>query len=115
MKSEMRQLPGLGPLILALLASITATGSGTLDPTFSGDGIATAFKTGSVAYAVAIDHAGRSVVVGQTTDDHVDVAIARFRPDGTPDPSLGGNGRVRMSLGADVAVAFDVAVTDDDG
>jgi uncharacterized delta-60 repeat protein len=62
-----------------------------------------------------VDHAGRTVVVGQTTDDHVDVAAARFRPNGTPDPSFDGDGRVRMSLGADAAVAFDVAVADDDG
>src|SRR5437867_6743422 len=89
--------------------------AGDLDPAFSGNGIATAFKTGSVAHAVAVDHAGRDVVVGQTTDDHVDVAVARFRPDGTPDPSFGANGRVRMSLGANAAVAFDVAVTADDG
>jgi uncharacterized delta-60 repeat protein len=90
-------------------------GAGALDPTFSHDGIVTAFKTGSIANAVAADHAGRTVVVGQTTDDHVDVAVARFRPDGTPDLSFGGDGRVRLPLGADAAVAFDVAVAHDDG
>jgi uncharacterized delta-60 repeat protein len=90
--------------------------AGALDPTFSDDGIATAFATGSVANAVAIDHAGRSVVVGEAIGDHVVVAVARFRPDGTPDPSFGGgDGRVKMSLGGDVAAAFDVAVASHDG
>ena len=88
--------------------------AGALDPTFSKDGIQTAFKTGSVAYAVAIDHEGRTVVVGQTTVDRVDVAVARFRPNGTPDPTFGAGGRVRVPIGAE-AVAFDVAVTSDDG
>ncbi|MDP9302278.1 MAG: hypothetical protein M3P43_15505, partial [Actinomycetota bacterium] len=88
---------------------------GTLDPAFSHDGIATAFGTGSVATAVAIDNAGRTVVVGYTVDAHVDVAVARFRPDGTFDPSFNGDGRVPMSLGADAALAFDVAVAEDNG
>jgi len=104
-------------LLLALAGSAqpARAAAGALDTSFSSDGIVTAFKTGSVANAVAVDHAGRTVVVGQTTDEHVDVAVARFRPDGTPDPSFGGDGRVRMSLGADAVVAFDVAVAPDDG
>ena len=88
---------------------------GRLDPAFSHDGIATAFGAGSVATAVATDDRGRSVVVGYTVDAHVDVAVARFRPDGTLDPSFNGDGRVRMSLGADAALAFDVAVAGDNG
>jgi uncharacterized delta-60 repeat protein len=89
--------------------------SGALDPAFSQDGIATAFATGSVATAVAIDHAGRTIVAGYTVDSHVDVVVARFRPDGTFDPSFNGDGRLRMSLGASAALAFDVAVAGDNG
>jgi len=107
-------------LLLAVASVVTAAhpaiaAPGTLDPTFSHDGIATAFGAGSVATAVAVDHAGRTVVVGYTVDGHVDVAVARFRPDGTLDPSFSGNGRVRMTLGADAALAFDVAIAGDDG
>ena len=102
-------------LLLAAGVDVARASAGDLDPTFSDDGIASAFKTGSVANAVAIDHAGRTVVVGETVDDHVDVAVARFRPDGTPDPSFGRNGRVRMPLHSDAAVAFDVAIAVDDG
>jgi uncharacterized delta-60 repeat protein len=89
--------------------------SGALDPAFSHDGIATAFVTGSVATTVAIDHAGRTVVAGYTVDAHVDVVVARFRPDGTFDPSFNGDGRLRMSLAASAALAFDVAVAGDNG
>jgi hypothetical protein len=89
--------------------------SGALDPAFSHDGIATAFAAGSIATAVAIDNAGRTVVAGYTVDAHVDVVVARFRPDGTFDPSFNGNGRLRMSLGASAALAFDVAVAGDNG
>jgi uncharacterized delta-60 repeat protein len=112
----MRRLSLLAVIgLTALSIAHAGPAPGDLDGTFSGDGIATAFKTGSVANAVAIDHAGRSVVVGQTTDDHVDVAVARFLPDGSPDLTFGTNGRVRMPLHAEAAVAFDVAIADDDG
>src|SRR5438046_7256909 len=110
---------GLTTLILSALLVVVSSAraratAGTLDPTCSGDGIQTAFKTGSLANAVGIHHAGRTVVVGQTTDDHVDVAVARFRPDGSSDPSFGGDGRMRIPLGT-AAVAFDVAITGNDG
>jgi len=114
MRRSVLVLAALSIAVVGRAAPAHAT-AGTLDPAFSDDGIATAFKTGSVANAVAIDHAGRSVVVGETIGDHVAVAVARFRPDGTPDPSFGRNGRVRMPLHADAAVAFDVAVAADDG
>ncbi|TMK36726.1 MAG: hypothetical protein E6G58_04170 [Actinobacteria bacterium] len=88
---------------------------GTLDPVFSRNGIATAFGAGSVATAVAVDHAGRSVVAGYTVDGHVDVAVARFRTDGTLDPTFDGDGRVRLTLGADAALAFDLAIDGQNG
>jgi len=105
-------------LVLIAVASVVQPAnamSGALDPAFSQDGIATAFAIGSVATAVAIDHAGRTVVAGYTVDAHVDVVVARFRPDGTFDPSFNGDGRLRMSLGASAALAFDVAVAGDNG
>ncbi len=93
-------------LVLALTA---AAAPGDLDPTFSDDGIATVFSNGSVATGVVVDPQGRSVVVGYTLDGGVDVAVARFRPDGAPDPAFGdGDGRVRLDLGG-ADYAFDVA------
>src|SRR5262245_32549416 len=107
----MKRAVGLSLIVVALFAEPVQGHAGDLDPTYSDDGIATAFAAGSVANAVAIDHAGRSVVVGQTIGDHVVVAVARFRPDGTPDPTFGGDdGRIKLPLGGDAAAAFDVAV-----
>src|SRR5262245_42887722 len=111
----MRRLVWWTVVVLAAGVPLARAAPGDLDATFSDDGVATAFATGSVANAVAIDHDGRAVVVGQTTDDHVDVAVARFRADGTPDSSFSRNGRVRFPLGARAAVAFDVAIAPDDG
>ena len=107
---------GLSLVAVALIAVPAQGHAGDLDPTFSDDGVATAFASGSIANAVAIDHAGRSVVVGETIGDHVMVAVARFRPDGSPDPTFGGgDGRIKMSLGGDTTAAFDVAVAVHDG
>ena len=59
---------------------------------FGGDGIVTAFPDGAIATAVGIDADRRIVAVGYTTGRHVDVVIARFKPDGTPDSSFGRTG-----------------------
>ncbi|MGE5226693.1 MAG: hypothetical protein ACM3OO_07440 [Planctomycetaceae bacterium] len=88
---------------------------GDLDPAFSGDGIATQFPNGAVGTAVAVDAEGHVVVVGYTVGGGVDVAVARFSRDGTPDPTFGGgDGRVRLDLGA-ADYAFDVAVDGEGG
>ncbi|MGZ4131970.1 MAG: hypothetical protein ACXVWF_02890 [Actinomycetota bacterium] len=88
---------------------------GDLDPAFSTDGIATQFPNGAVGTAVAVDTKGRIVVVGYTLDGGVDVAVARFTREGTPDPTFGGgDGRVRIDLGG-ADYAFDVAVDAQDG
>ena len=48
-------------------------------------------------------------MAGYTLDGGVDVAVARFRPDGTLDPAFGdGDGRVRLDLGG-TDYAFDLA------
>jgi uncharacterized delta-60 repeat protein len=70
----------------------------------------TAFGTPTIADAsatgVALDAAGRIVVVGSSGDD---VLVARFLPDGTADPTFGTAGVVRTDLGGtDVASAVAV-------
>ncbi len=103
-------MPSLVSVVAALVVALPAAAApGDLDATFSGDGIATAFSNGSVATGVAVDPQGRIVVAGYTLDGGVDVAVARFRPDGTLDPAFGdGDGRVRLDLGG-TDYAFDVA------
>ena len=105
-------------LVTAMSALAVLTGLGTsavaapgkLDTTFSGDGHATAFPKGAAGYAVAIDAKGRIVVAGYTLSANTRIAVARFRPNGTPDPNFGGgDGRVTIDPGG-TDYAFDVAI-----
>jgi uncharacterized delta-60 repeat protein len=104
----------LSCVLLASLAGAANAGpAGDLDPTFSGDGLATTFTTGALATGVAIDAEGRIVVAGYTIDGAVDVAVARYLPDGTLDVSFSGDGRARIDLGGS-EFAFDVVVDTED-
>ena len=95
----------------ALLTTLPAAAKpGALDPLFGGDGIVTAFRDGAIATAAGIDDHRRITVVGYTVGARADVVVARFLPDGMPDPIFGTNGRARFDLGG-IADAFDVAVT----
>jgi uncharacterized delta-60 repeat protein len=71
--------------------------NGTLDPSFSGDGVArTSFgPSGDQANSVAIDSAGRIVAAGWAFDSGPGYrgAVARYRPDGSLDPTFSGDGK----------------------
>ena len=108
----MRRLAPLTALLLVVLARPAAAGPGALDPTFSGNGIATVFPGGATAEAVAVDGQDRVVVAGHTYGASVDIAVARLRWNGSLDGTFGGDGRVRIDLGAK-ELALDVAVADD--
>jgi uncharacterized delta-60 repeat protein len=110
----MRRLTIVLATTSALLGVIPgAAAPGDLDLSFSGDGIASAFTDGSVATSVGIDADRRIVVGGYTLRGGVDVAIARFLPDGRRDPAFGGgDGRVRIDLGG-ADYAFDLVVLPD--
>lgn len=76
---------------------------GSLDPTFGGDGIV---RTDVTRYrdraeeGLLIQPDGRIVVVGFAGVDGPDPAFAvvRYHPDGTLDPTFGGDGRVRTNF-----------------
>ena len=93
------------------ISSLPALGAGgKLDPTFSGDGRVTTFPRGATAFGLAIDAQGRVLVAGYTLDGDTDFALARFRPNGTPDPDFGGgDGRVTTDLGG-TDYGFDIAL-----
>jgi uncharacterized delta-60 repeat protein len=111
----MRRFPALFVAVLfAVLATPAHAAPALLDPVFGGDGIVTAFPDGAIATAVGIDADRRIVAVGYTTGRHVDVVIARFLPDGTPDTSFGANGHRRYDLGG-ADYAFDAAVIPNGG
>jgi len=81
--------------------------TGTLDPTFSGNGtVLTDFGSGhnDVAYAVALQPDGKIVVAGASfvrdlSSDGV-FALARYLRTGTLDPSFGGDGTVLTDFGS---------------
>ena len=86
---------------------------GGLDPTFSGDGWATAaFGRGSSADSMVIQPDGKIVVAGRVAGSTVNIALVRFLPDGNLDPHFGAGGRVETNIGSDVMVG-DAAVTPD--
>ena len=75
---------------------------GSLDTSFSGDGIVTTDFAGwgDVAYAVALQDDGRIVAAGSAYAEHEVYedtpffALARYQADGTPDSSFSGDGIV---------------------
>lgn len=88
---------------------------GTLDTTFSGDGKVTT-HIGSYAddaYAVALQTDGKIVVVGNAgSAADVDMAVARFLPDGTLDTTFDGDGRKMIHIDSHDR-AFAVAIQTD--
>jgi uncharacterized delta-60 repeat protein len=92
-------------LVLGLgLAAPVAAGAapGDLDPTFSDDGVATTQfgGRGAVANDMAIDSQGRIVAAGLNNrkGTHDDITLARYLPNGAPDPSFSGDGRLQTSF-----------------
>ena len=91
---------------------------GSLDSTFGGDGkVRTSFKGSTAnAYGIALQNDGKIVVVGDriTTEVFgVRFALTRYRPDGSLDPSFGGDGKVSTAFGMRPATASDVAIQPD--
>lgn len=87
---------------------------GSLDPGFDGDGMRTeSVSAGSdVAWAVAVDAAGRIVVGGRASNGtNSDYLLIRYLTDGTPDAGFNGTGIRTDTVGAgdDVvrALSFD--------
>jgi uncharacterized delta-60 repeat protein len=104
-----------GPATVAFALARYDT-DGTLDDTFSGDGMQTtsvrAFE--DEARAVAIQPGGKIVAAGYSVTDDAsqpEVAVVRYDAGGTPDPSFSGDGKLTTTF-ADYSEAFDVAVRD---
>ena len=94
-------------------ASRATTGTGSLDRSFSGNGrVRTSFGAAAGARSVAIDSRGRIVAAGGhgLERNHIDsFALARYRPNGTLDPSFGADGKVTTAFGGHAA-AESVAI-----
>ena len=90
--------------------------NGTLDATFGGDGkVTTAFAAGALANAVAIQADGKVVAAGEAMSASGDFlfALARYRPNGTLDPTFSADGKVTTAFAGGLADAFDLAVQND--
>jgi uncharacterized delta-60 repeat protein len=111
----MRRFPASLLVVALSLGALPAHAApALLDPAFGRDGVVTAFPDGAVATAIGIDGQRRIVAAGYTTGRHVDVAIARFDPSGSPDTSFGARGHHRYDLGG-ADYAFDAAVIPNGG
>jgi uncharacterized delta-60 repeat protein len=90
--------------------------NGTLDTTFSGDGkLATRFKDGSLANAVAIESDGRIVAAGESSLLILNgtFALARYDTDGTLDTTFSGDGKVTTNFDSRADFATAVAIQSD--
>jgi uncharacterized delta-60 repeat protein len=77
--------------------------NGSLDANFDGDGRLTAdFGSNDYATGVAVQADDRIVAAGVTSagPEGLNFALARYNPNGSPDPSFGGDGRVAIDFGA---------------
>jgi uncharacterized delta-60 repeat protein len=85
--------------------------SGTLDTTFSGDGIVTTDIAGGQdqATSIAIDNNGKVVTAGFSNSDF---AVVRYNPNGSLDNTFNGNGKV-ITEGLTRGRANSVAIDDD--
>lgn len=90
---------------------------GTLDNTFSGDGmVATSFANGSnIAYSIALQSDGKIVVAGYSVNgSNSDFFIARYNSDGTLDNTFSGDGKVLTDLGSNYDRGHAVALQSDE-
>jgi uncharacterized delta-60 repeat protein len=90
---------------------------GSPDTTFSGDGkVTTAFtRRGDVGWgAIAIQDDGKIVAVGDAgvNGDHATFALARYRENGSLDPTFGRDGKVRTDFTRYPEDALAVAISD---
>jgi uncharacterized delta-60 repeat protein len=90
--------------------------NGTLDTSFGVDGqVTTDFASNSsdIGFDVALAPDGKIVAVGlRNAEDHGDVAVARYLPDGSLDPSFDSDGKVITAF-APSAIGYTVLVLPD--
>lgn len=88
---------------------------GSLDLSFGTGGfVITQFGPGdSYGYAVAIQNDGKIIAAGITTNENVDIALARYNTDGSFDDSFGNGGKVIAQIGNSHDRVFDVKALSD--
>jgi uncharacterized delta-60 repeat protein len=101
-----RPLFCLGLALVALAPLSASAAEGNPDPSLGGDGnVLTDFGGEDSALAVTVDPQGRTIAGGSGGLDDparpfaTTFSLARYLPDGSPDPSFGGDGRVQSDFG----------------
>ncbi len=92
-----------------------AHGDGAFDRSFSGNGWATSdFSNGhDFAWDIALQPDGRVVLGGVSAAGTGEFGLLRFRANGSPDRTLGGDGWARFNFTSQFDAATGVAVQDD--
>jgi uncharacterized delta-60 repeat protein len=102
--------------ICLVFAGAAAGAVGGLDSSFSGDGKAVTDFTSrhDWASAVVVQPDGAILVAGESGYGRgARFGVARYRTDGTLDPSFGGDGKVRTDLTNGIDFAYDMALQAD--
>jgi uncharacterized delta-60 repeat protein len=66
--------------------------NGSLDPSFDGDGRAVTPISAGVVFDLAVQRDGKLIAAGWSNPGGFDIALARYNPDGSLDPSFDGDG-----------------------
>jgi uncharacterized delta-60 repeat protein len=107
----------LAACVLAVLLIPAAQATpGALDPSFgTGGKLTTAFGAGGAgAGALAVQPDGKLVAAGNGYNGfNQDFALARYNPDGSPDTSFNGTGKVTTAFGSDGEYAYALALQPD--
>ena len=106
--SNQRQAMNVIHVVYLFAAVILATcnqpaigAPGDLDPTFNGTGkVATAIGSDAIGRSVAVQSDGKIIVAGYSDNgSNMDIALARYHPDGSLDTSFNGTGIVTTAVG----------------
>ena len=85
--------------LVIVIASVPAmAASGDLDPTFSGNGIASTEAFGSTSVDIALQHGGQIVSVGYSAEGYQDMGVTRLRANGNPDRTFAGDGEATVGF-----------------
>ena len=99
-----------------VIAATALAAPGDLDPAFNATGIVTT-AIGSAAdraWAVALQPDGKIVAAGTSRNGtRDDFAVARYNPNGTPDTSFNGTGKVTTAISVDGSDARAVLIQPD--
>jgi uncharacterized delta-60 repeat protein len=107
--------PALLAIMLLCVFAGSATGApGDLDTSFGGDGrVVSTFSQQSRGNAVAVEPDGSIVVAGSFGFSPPAFAVARWLPDGSPDPAFSEDGQFTLQVGGEGSTADAIALQPD--